>query len=452
MTVLRGHGGSILSGMSNGSPAGDDVIVTSTSGPLSGEVTVPGAKNSVLKLMAATLLADGRHLLTNVPVIDDVEIMSDLLRAVGLRIERIAAPAGEVGQHLEIVNTGAITPVAPFEVADRIRASVNLVGPLLTRFGHVDIALPGGDDFGGRPVDMHLRGLEKMGAEFQVTPEGLFGRCGRLHGAEIEFDFPSVGATENIVMAAVLAEGVTVITNAAREPEIVDLCDMLRRMGARIDGAGTDIITVTGVEQPALHAVTHEVVTDRVQAATYMAAVAMCKGDVTVRRANLEHMGMLVERFGEMGVSVTPVEGGARVVCEGGLTSVNVSTLPYPGFATDYKPLVVAMLAMADGTGIVTENLYPGRFRYVEELRKLGAEIDIDGHHAVVRGVGHLRGAIVNAPDIRAGAALVVAGLAAQGITEIRDVHHIDRGYDDIVGRLSSLGASVSRIRRSAGV
>ncbi len=437
--------------MSIGSPAGDDVIVTSTSGPLEGEVTVPGAKNSVLKLMAAALLADGRHLLTNVPVIDDVSIMTDLLGAVGLGINAVPAPAGETGQHLEIVNTGAITPVAPFEVADRIRASVNLVGPLLARFGHVDIALPGGDDFGGRPIDMHLRGLEKMGAEFQVTPEGLFGRCGRLQGAAIEFEFPSVGATENIVTAAVLAEGVTVIDNAAREPEIVDLCDMLRRMGARIDGAGTNTITVTGVEQQALHPATHEVVTDRVQAATYMAAVAMCRGDVLVRRANLDHMVMLVERFSEMGVSVEPADGGARVRCDGPLRSVNVSTLPYPGFATDYKPLVVAMLAMADGTGIVTENLYPGRFRYVEELRKLGAEIDIDGHHAVVRGVGHLHGAIVNAPDIRAGAALVVAGLAAQGITEIRDVHHIDRGYDDIVGRLAGLGASVSRIRRSAG-
>lgn len=437
--------------MSIGSPAGDDVIVTSTSGPLEGEVTVPGAKNSVLKLMAAALLADGRHLLTNVPVIDDVSIMTDLLGAVGLGINAVPAPAGETGQHLEIVNTGAITPVAPFEVADRIRASVNLVGPLLARFGHVDIALPGGDDFGGRPIDMHLRGLEKMGAEFQVTPEGLFGRCGRLQGATIEFEFPSVGATENIVTAAVLAEGVTVIDNAAREPEIVDLCDMLRGMGARIDGAGTNTITVTGVEQQALHPATHEVVTDRVQAATYMAAVAMCRGDVLVRRANLDHMVMLVERFSEMGVSIEPADGGARVRCDGPLRSVNVSTLPYPGFATDYKPLVVAMLAMADGTGIVTENLYPGRFRYVEELRKLGAEIGIDGHHAVVRGVGHLHGAVVNAPDIRAGAALVVAGLAAQGITEIRDVHHIDRGYDDIVGRLAGLGASVSRIRRSAG-
>ena len=430
------------------SGAGNDVIVTSTSGPLSGEVTVPGAKNSVLKLMAATLLADGTHTLTNAPVIVDVEIMADLLRELGLVISFDPAAPGETGQRITIVNNGRITPVAPFELADRIRASVNVVGPLLGRFGHVDIALPGGDDFGGRPIDMHLRGLEAMGAEFQASSGSVIGRCGRLRGADIVFDFPSVGATENILMAAVVAEGVTTIRNAAREPEIVDLCVMLRQMGARIEGAGTDVITVTGIDASVMQAVTHEVVTDRVQVATYMAAVAVCKGDIIIRRARLEHMGMLVERFTEMGVTIEAIEGGARVSCHGPLNPVNVSTLPYPGFATDYKPLVVIMLAMSTGTGIVTENLYPGRFKYVEELRKLGTDIEIDGHHAIVRGVEHLHGAIVNAPDIRAGAALVVAGLAAQGITEIHDVHHIDRGYDDIVGRLASLGASVSRIRR----
>jgi UDP-N-acetylglucosamine 1-carboxyvinyltransferase len=246
----------------------------------------------------------------------------------------------------------------------------------------------------------------------------------------------------------VLADGVTVIRNAAREPEIGDLCSMLRAMGARIDGAGTSVLTITGVDHSVLQAVPHDVVTDRVQAATYMAAVAVCKGDVVVRRARVEHMEMLVDRFAAMGVGIESVDGGARVWCDQPLAPVDVSTLPYPGFATDYKPLVVVMLAMSTGTGIVTENLYPGRFRYVEELRLLGTDITIDGHHAVVRGVEHLHGATVHAPDIRAGAALVVAGLAAQGITEIRDVHHIDRGYDDIVGRLAGLGASISRVRR----
>ena len=424
-----------------------DVIVVAQSGPLAGEVVVPGAKNSVLKLMAATLLADGRYTLTNVPVIEDVVIMADLLRAVGLEISFSPAPAGETGQHLAIYNSGAITPVAPFELADRIRSSVNLVGPLLGRFGQVDIALPGGDDFGGRPIDMHLRGLEAMGAEFETSSEGIVGRCARLNGAEVVFDFPSVGATENVLMAAVVADGVTTIRNAAREPEIADLCNMLRKMGCRIDGIGTATLIITGVNPSSLQAVTHEVVTDRVQAATYIAAVGMCGGTIRVARANAQHMGMMLTRFTDMGM-IFDIDGeGITATAPDRLASVDVSTLPYPGVATDYKPLVVAMLSMANGVGIVTENLYPGRFRYVDELRALGANIEIDGHHAVVRGVEHLTGATVVAPDIRAGAALVVTGLAASGITEIGDVFHIDRGYDDIVGRLSALGASISRVR-----
>ena len=426
---------------------GGDVIVVAQSGPLSGEVKVPGAKNSVLKLMAACLLADGRYTLTNVPVIEDVAIMAELLRAIGLEITMSPSPAGETGQHLSIYNSGSITPVAPFELADRIRASVNLVGPLLGRFGTIDIALPGGDDFGGRPIDMHLRGLEAMGAEFEKTSDGIVGRSARLIGAEVLFDFPSVGATENVLMAAVVADGVTTIRNAAREPEIGDLIAMLRKMGCRIDGADTSTLTITGVQPSSLQAVTHEVVTDRVQAATYIAAVGMCGGTIRVSRANAQHMGMMLTRFTDMGMIFDIDDEGITATAPDRLTSVDVSTLPYPGVATDYKPLVVAMLSIADGVGIVTENLYPGRFRYVEELRALGANIEIDGHHAVVRGVEHLTGATVVAPDIRAGAALVVAGLSASGITEIGDVFHIDRGYDDIVGRLSALGASISRVR-----
>lgn len=431
--------------MSEGLNTVGDIIVASHSGPLAGEVIVPGAKNSVLKLMAATLLADGRYLLTNAPVIVDVDIMADLLMAVGLRITFHPASAGEVGQRIEIVNSGAITPVAPFELADRIRASVNLVGPLLGRCGEIDIALPGGDDFGGRPIDMHLRGLEAMGATFDVTSDGIIGRASRLQGADIDFDFPSVGATENILMAAVVASGVTTIRNAAREPEIVDLCNMLRKMGCRIEGIGTSTLVVTGVEHATLQAVTHEVVTDRVQAATYIAAVAMCGGTVHVGRAVAEHMGMMLSRFTDMGIAFDISSDGITATAPTRLTAINVATLPYPGVATDYKPLIVAMLSVAQGVGIVTENLYPGRFRYVEELSKLGADITIDGHHASVRGVDHLIGATVVAPDIRAGAALVVAGLAASGSTEIGDVFHIDRGYDDIVGRLASIGASITR-------
>ena len=414
-------------------------IVVRSSENLRGTVSVPGAKNSVLKLMAATLLAPGRYRLTNVPDIADVNTMCELLAAMGVSSSR-------VGVHdLVLEHSGDITPVAPFELVDRIRASINLLGPLLSRFGRADIAMPGGDDFGSRPIDLHVMGLEKMGAVFDLDRDGVRAVAEDLHGAHIELPFPSVGATENILMGAVLARGVTVIDNAAREPEIGDLCGMLVDMGAVIEGIGSDRLEITGVSPDSLHAVDHSVVSDRVQAATYISAVAVARGDVVVSGARAEHMEMLLTRFSEMGVDITPVDGGLRVVSTRRLTSIDFSTLPYPGIATDYKPLLVGMLAVAEGVGVATENLYPGRFRYVDELIKLGANVRIEGHHAVVRGVDHLVGAPVSAPDIRAGAALVVAGLVAEGETRIDNVHHIDRGYDDLVGRLAALGADVSR-------
>ena len=414
-------------------------IVVRRSSLLSGEVLVPGAKNSVLKLMAATLLAEGEYRLTNVPDIADVRTMCELLEVLGMSTQRVSA------HELVLVNSGGITPIAPFELVDRIRASINLLGPLLGKYGHVDIAMPGGDDFGSRPIDLHVAGLEAMGAIFDLTRDGVKATATHLHGAEITLKFPSVGATENILMAAVLADGVTVIDNAAREPEIGDLCNMLNKMGANIAGVGTVKLTITGVSPSTLHAVTHEVINDRVQAATYIAAVAVTGGDVFVRGARAEHMEMLLNRYAEMGVSITPQSDGLRVVASDRLRSIDFATLPYPGIATDYKPLLVGMLSIASGTGIATENLYPGRFRYVDELQKLGADIRIDGHHAVIRGVEQLVGATVNAPDIRAGAALVVAGLVASGETVINDIHHIDRGYDDLVGKLAALGALVTR-------
>jgi UDP-N-acetylglucosamine 1-carboxyvinyltransferase len=414
-------------------------IVVQRSSMLHGEVQVPGAKNSVLKLMAATLLAEGEFRLTNVPDIADVTTMCELLEALGMSTQRVNA------HELLLVNTGNITPIAPFELVDRIRASINLLGPLLGKYGHVDIAMPGGDDFGSRPIDLHVSGLEAMGAIFDLTRDGVKATATHLHGAQITLKFPSVGATENILMAAVLADGVTVIDNAAREPEIGDLCNMLNNMGANIAGVGTVKLTITGVSPSTLHAVTHEVINDRVQAATYIAAVAVTGGDVFVRGARAEHMEMLLNRYAEMGVSITPQSDGLRVVASDRLRSIDFATLPYPGIATDYKPLLVGMLSIASGTGIATENLYPGRFRYVDELQKLGADIRIDGHHAVIRGVEQLVGATVNAPDIRAGAALVVAGLVASGETVINDIQHIDRGYDDLVGKLVALGALVTR-------
>ncbi len=424
--------------MESSGDAGETIAVRST-GPLEGTIVVPGAKNSVLKLMATTLLTDGVFELSNVPDIVDVSIMGDLLEAIGVRMTR-AEPGS-----LVLVNTGDITPVAPYELVERIRASINVLGPLLTRCGHVRLSLPGGDDFGARPIDMHVAGLEAMGATFKFSHGYLEAFADRLHGADITFDFPSVGATENLLTAAVFARGTTRIDNAAREPEIIDLCEFLVAMGADVSGIGTSTLVIEGVERGSLHAVGHRTVPDRIQAATYLAAVAVSGGELDVVGARPEHMTMLLDRFGEMGIEMTPTDDGLHVVAVDRLRSIDVATLPYPGIATDYKPLIITMLAVADGVGIVTENLYPGRFRYVEELQRLGADVRTSGHHAVVRGVPRLSGAPVRAHDIRAGAAMVVAGLAAEGETEITGVSHIDRGYDDLVGRLQAVGAAIER-------
>ena len=401
---------------------------------------MPGAKNAVLKLMAASLLADGEYELTNVPAIDDVAIMGELLAALGVRTR-----SPEPGR-LILENDGDLTPVAPYELVERIRASINVLGPLLTRCGEVRLSMPGGDDFGARPIDMHVAGLEAMGASFKFAHGELHATADRLHGAEIAFSFPSVGATENIVTAAVFADGTTTIDNAAREPEVVDMCDLLVEMGADISGIGTSRIVVNGVERGSLKAAGHRTVADRIQAATYLAAVAVAGGELDVVEARPEHMENLLARFAEMGLEFTIGTGTMRVAANGRLRSIDVPTLPYPGIATDYKPLIITMLSVADGAGIVTENLYPGRFRYVEELIRLGANIRTTGHHAVVRGVPRLSGAPVRAYDIRAGAAMVVAGLAADGVTTVSGVQHIDRGYDDLVGRLAAVGAGIERV------
>jgi UDP-N-acetylglucosamine 1-carboxyvinyltransferase len=409
-------------------------------GPLNGTIRVPGAKNAVLKLMAASLLADGVYELTNVPAINDVAIMGDLLAALGVR-----SHSPERGR-LVLTNDGDLVPIAPYELVERIRASVNVLGPLLTRCGHVRLSMPGGDDFGARPIDMHIAGLEAMGASFKFAHGELHATADRLHGADIAFSFPSVGATENIVTAAVFADGTTTIDNAAREPEVVDMCELLVDMGADISGIGTSRVVVNGVERGSLRATGHRTVADRIQAATYLAAVAVAGGELEVVEARPEHMENLLARFSEMGLEITDGDGSLRVAAGGRLRSIDVPTLPYPGIATDYKPLIITMLSVADGAGIVTENLYPGRFRYVEELIRLGANIRTTGHHAVVRGVARLSGAPVRAHDIRAGAAMVVAGLAADGVTTVSGVHHIDRGYDDLVGRLAAVGAGIERI------
>lgn len=405
---------------------------------------VNGAKNSVLKLMAACLLAPGTHRLENVPVISDVAIMSDVLRAMGAEI--VHEGHGPDGR-LEITIPEEVTPVAPYELVEQMRASIVVLGPLLARHGTARVSLPGGDDFGHRPIDFHLRAFEELGASF-VTEHGYVeGRCDRLIGTRVVLEFPSHTATDNVMMGAVLAKGTTVIENAAREPEISDLAAMLCEMGARIEGAGTSRIEIEGVES--LRPADHRAIADRVEAATFIAAVGVAGGEVLVEGARAEHMHMLLEKLRQMGMQCTPTETGVLASFQGRLKSVDVATLPYPGVATDYKPLVVTMLSVASGVAIVSENLFAGRFRYVDELRRMGAEIRTEGHHAVVRGVERLSGAPVRAPDIRAGAALLVAGLAADGVTEVSGAEHIDRGYENLAGRLASLGADIVRLSAS---
>jgi UDP-N-acetylglucosamine 1-carboxyvinyltransferase len=415
-------------------------IIVRRSGPLSGSVQVPGAKNSVLKLMAATLLAEGDYVLTNVPAITDVHTMAETLGALGVS-------STWLGPHeLSLTNSGNITPEVPFEKFDKMRASLNVLGPLLTHYGSARINWPGGDDFGGRPINLHVAGLQKMGATVEEGLYDIFAVAERLKGTNIELDIPSVGATENLLTAAIYARGVTVIDNAAREPEVQDLCNMLIAMGADIEGIGTSRLIIHGCERGSLKSTKHAVVPDRVQAATYMAAVAVAGGDIVVRTARTEHMEELLNCYARMGVAVTPQRDGVRVTSHERLRAIDFVTEPYPGIATDYKPLLLAMLCVSRGEGSVTETLFPGRFRYIEEFRRLGASIAIYGNKATVRGVYELIGSEVRVPDIRAGAALVVAGLVAQGETIVHDIHHIDRGYDDLVGRLSGLGADVTRV------
>lgn len=422
-------------------------LIVTPGGPLSGTVRAGGAKNSVLKLMAACLLAEGRHVLTNVPRITDVDIMAEMLGAMGVEVVRGTRP-----DELVVTTPAEVVPEAPDGLVERMRASVVVLGPLLARCGRASVSAPGGDDFGPRPIDMHLHALEAMGAGFRSTDGTVVGRVEstvdgrpRLIGSRVVLEYPSHTGTDNVLMAATLAKGTTVIENAAREPEVRDLSDYLNAMGARITGAGTSRIEIEGVER--LHPASHRVIPDRLVVATFLVAAAMTGGEVVVEDGRPEHMEMLIRKLTAMGIEITLGPDGLRADAKGcaRLHSVDVATLPYPGFATDYKPLMVTLLTVADGVGIVTENLFFGRFRYVEELRRMGADVRTEGHHAVVRGVDRLSGAPVHACDVRAGAALVLAGLVADGETVIADAHHVDRGYEGLDAKLNSLGARVVR-------
>ncbi len=404
---------------------------------LDGEVFVTGAKNSVLKLMAAALLASGRTTILSVPSILDVEIMAELLRRLGCGVESLPGTL-----HVDVPSD--VGHAADYDLVRRLRASISVLGPLLARCGEAHVALPGGDNIGSRGLDLHIGGLQKLGAELESSHGFLVARAPRgLTGATIWLDFPSVGATENLLMAGVLAHGTTVIDNAAREPEIVDLARMLQEMGAKVDGAGSSTIEVQGVAD--LSPVTHTTVPDRIVAGTFAIAAAMTRGSVAVRASRPEHLEIVLDRLATCGASVEVLDDGFRVSTERRPRAVDVVTLPYPGFATDFLPMVIALNAVADGTAMVTENVFEGRFRFIQELVRLGADIRTDGHHAVIRGSERLSGAPVEATDIRAGAGLVLAGLVADGTTTVGQVHHIDRGYSGFVDQLRGLGADVVR-------
>lgn len=407
---------------------------------LSGEVAVTGAKNSVLKLMAAALLAPGRTTLSDVPEILDVEIMAELLRRLGCHVVHDAG-AGTVS----IDVPEALEHRADYDLVRRMRASITVLGPLLARCGVVDVALPGGDNIGSRGLDMHIGGLQRMGAEVTSEHGYLIARAGGgLHGATVWLDFPSVGATETLLMAAVTARGRTVIDNAAREPEIVDICTMLVEMGAAIEGIGSSTLEIEGVA--GLSPVEHTTVADRIVAGTWAVAAAMTRGDITVRRAQSAHLEIALDKLVTAGATVTTLDDGFRVSMDARPRAVDIVTLPYPGFPTDLQPQFIALNAIADGAALVTENLFEARFRFVHELVRLGADVQTEGHHALVRGREILSGAPVEATDIRAGAGLVLAGLVADGETTVHEVHHIDRGYAGFVDDLQRLGADIARI------
>ncbi len=418
----------------------EEIIIVRGNNTLAGEVSVSGAKNSALKLMAAALLGQGTSIIRNVPLISDIEIMSEVMRRLGASVEREG--------HTLAVDTASVDKhETPYELVSKMRASISVLGPLIARFGCARVAMPGGCQIGARKIDMHLVGLEALGVKLSVdhgfleasTPEGL-------SGAHVVLDFPSVGATENLLMAAVAADGTTVIENAAREPEIVDLVNMLVAMGARIEGAGSAIIEVEGVSLESMHPCDHTTVGDRIEAGTFLAGGALTGGPLTVRGIDPSYLRVALMKLSAMGCDVETGDDWVSVERRRPLAPIDIQTLPHPGFPTDLQAQFMLLAARADGMSVVTENVFENRFMFAAELMRMGADIAIEDHHALIRGVDELQGADVSATDLRAGAALVLAGIAAEGETRVHDVRHIDRGYEDYVGKLAALGADVARI------
>ncbi|MEL7666717.1 MAG: UDP-N-acetylglucosamine 1-carboxyvinyltransferase [Actinomycetota bacterium] len=410
--------------------------ITVTGGrPLGGTVHVGGAKNSALKLMAAALLASGESVIHNVPEISDVDLMARVLEGLGARITREG--------HTVRIDASDITSVeTPYELVAQMRASIVVLGPLVARFGRARVAMPGGCNIGSRKIDMHLHGLEHLGAEIAFEHGYIDALApGGLSGSQVILDFPSVGATENLLMASVLARGTTVIDNAAREPEISDLVDMLISMGARISGRGSSTLEITGVDR--LEPTEHTTIGDRIEAGTFLVAGALAGGPVTVTGFDPAHLEMLISKLRLAGCTLAIGNGEATVTRAGAIRPVDVATLPHPGFPTDMQAQFMGLMALAEGDSVITENVFESRFMFADEIKRMGADIEVEGHRALIRGVTSLQGAPVVCPDLRGGAALVLAGLVAEGETVVTDIYHIMRGYEDFTGKLAALGADI---------
>ncbi len=405
---------------------------------LEGEVVVSGSKNAALPILISSLLTAERCEFQNIPDLMDIHTTLKLLSGLGVKVEK--------REKAILLDAASVTKLeAPYDLVKTMRASFLVLGPLLARFGEARVSTPGGCAIGTRPVNLHLKGLAEMGATIDQTHGYVKARAKKLKGAKIYLDVPSVGATENLTMAATLAEGTTVIENAAKEPEIIDLAVALNKMGAKVEGSGTDIIKIEGIEE--LHGLSHRVIPDRIEAATFMVAAALTSSDVIVREARAGHLEAFLLKLREVGVNLSIEEGGIRVGGKGKMKSVDVTTLPYPGFPTDLQAQMMVLMAVADGASVITETIFENRFMHAQELDRMGADIRLEGNRAVIRGVKKLSGAPVMATDLRASVSLVLAGLVAEGQTEISRVYHLDRGYEHIERKLSSLGADIQRVK-----
>ncbi|MFT4960314.1 MAG: UDP-N-acetylglucosamine 1-carboxyvinyltransferase [Paracoccaceae bacterium] len=421
----------------------DSILVTGN-GPLRGQIPIAGAKNACLTLMPATLLSEEPLTLTNAPRLSDIATMSELLGSLGAEVTQL-----QDGKVLALSSHNINNHTADYDIVRKMRASILVLGPMLARDGHAIVSLPGGCAIGARPVDLHLRALEALGAELELKDGYVHAKApGGLKGGTIDFPLVSVGATENVLMAATLAKGTTVINNAAREPEIVDLAECLRKMGAQIEGEGTNTITIQGVDR--LNGATHPVVTDRIELGTYMLAPAFCGGEVELLGGRMSLVGAFCEKLDEAGIEVTETDKGLSVRRRSDhIKAVNITTAPFPGFPTDLQAQMMALLCTADGVSVLEEKIFENRFMHAPELMRMGAQIDVHGGTATVTGVSQLKGAPVMATDLRASVSLILAGLAAQGDTVVSRVYHLDRGYEHVVSKLSAVGAKIERIHNS---